>query len=94
MIYNFDITEADKISVWIPAQVMARVIVCDNFKLETINGEDVLCPKSIAIVNEICPAPEKSQADKLTADETEAEEQTLEQPPCYLCAHMTKKQIL
>ena len=41
----------------------------------------------------ICPAPEKEKKGKSQATEQEGAEAPPQQPPCYLCARMTKKQI-
>ena len=51
-IYKYDITEAGDTTVWVPAQVMARVIVQNQFTVEKHKGEEVLCPSSIDVVNE------------------------------------------
>ena len=191
-IYKYDITEAGDTTVWVPAQVMARVVVNGKFVVEKHKGEEVLCPENIDAVYESfeyiknleknraakpvleafpyyplqhdlpvleyekplsfhdwkppalptqdnwrvfkyaptnfrcgktsyaancrhpvrawdehpwcglclakagvrgCPAPVERQVDKSTADEGEAEPPPPQEPPCYLCARMTKKHI-
>ena len=42
----------------------------------------------------ICPAPAKEKKGKATADDTEVAAPPVMQPPCYLCARMTKKQVV
>ena len=51
-IYKYDITEAGDTTVWVPAQVMTRVIVQKQFTVEKHKGEEILCPSSIDVVNE------------------------------------------
>ena len=51
-IYKYDITEAGDTTVWVPAQVMARVIVQKQFTVEKHKREEILCPSSIDVVNE------------------------------------------
>ena len=51
-IYKYDITEASCTTVWVPAQVMARIIVRDQFTIEKHKGEEILCPENIDVVNE------------------------------------------
>ena len=191
-IYKYDITDAGDTTVWVPAQVMARVIVQNKFTVEKHKEEEILCPSKIDVVNEafeyiknleknkaakslleafpyyplqhdlpileyvkpanfhdwkapapptqadwrvfryaptnfrlgktsyaancrhpvrawdehpwcglclvkaditICPAPEKDKKSKATAEEQEATAPVPTQPPCYLCARMTKRQI-
>ena len=41
-----------------------------------------------------CPAPIENKTDKSTAEEGEAPPPPPQEPPCYLCARMTKKQIV
>ena len=38
--------------MWVPAQVMARVVVSGKFVVEMHKGEKVLCPENIEGVNQ------------------------------------------
>ena len=54
-IYHYNITKAGRATVSIPAEVLARVILCNDFVEVKVKCEDVLCPKSIDSVNESLP---------------------------------------